>query len=57
MPATWFCARSSAARARSSAGKIVEKSESKEKKTEVAMHARNMTHSTALRTMIRSDWV
>ena len=36
---------------------IVENSESNEKKPEVAMHARNITHRTALRTIIRSDCV
>ena len=53
MPATWFCARSSAARTRSDCGKIAVKRESKEKNTDVVMQARNMTHSTAFLRMTR----
>ena len=56
MPETWFCARNSAARLRSSNGKIDEKKESNEKNTDVPMQARNITHSTALRAIIRAPW-
>ena len=43
------CARSSAARTRSACGKIAENSRSNEKNTLVAMQARNMSQSMALR--------
>ena len=46
--------RSSAARTRWSAGNIALKCESKEKNTEAAIDARSITHSTALRAMMRT---
>ena len=57
MPATWFCARSSAARTRSDCGKIDVNKQSNEKNTLVAMQARNITHSIELRMMTRTPWM
>ena len=54
-PATWFMVRISAARSRSSFGKMDVNSESNEKNTLVAMQARNITHSIAFLAMMRAD--
>ena len=52
-PPIWLVVRISAARLRASDGKIALKWESKEKNTEAAMEARNITHSTAFLTIRR----
>ena len=52
-PPIWLVVRISAARFLASDGKIALKWESKEKNTEAAMEARNITHSTAFLTIRR----
>ena len=53
-PPIWLVVRISAARLRASAGKMALKWELKEKNTEAAMEARNITHSTAFLTIRRT---
>ena len=54
MAETWLVARSSETRSRCSCGKTTLKRLSNEKNTEVAMQARNITHSMEFLAMMRS---